>query len=167
MDVAGEHHHIGHAGVGEVLQHALALDGIAVPLVVVQHCTVQGRVGEDHRVADHVPGRLRCGERVEEPRLLIITEHRACRVDELRARWIEAQRDVSACLVAAVLAAIEQHEVDQFPPLRLAIDAVIHVRGDRCIDAHGLVLPPRLVRREAPIRERGLVGRRPAERSPA
>ena len=157
VDVAGEHHNVGHRCIGQVLENPLALQRIAVPLVVVQYGLAERCVREHNLVADRVPHRCRRVQHLVQPRLLIVAQHCARGARDLGARRVDAQCHVPARLIGAVLAAIEQRQVHQLAPVHDAVDTVLLV-GDRWVEANRLVLPPCLIRSKAAIGKGSCIG---------
>ena len=162
VDVAGEHHD--PRRLGRLQQQPLAGGGISVPLVEVEHRPVGQRHVAEHRLlGDHRPRRRRRGELLTEPLLLSRAEHGARRIGCLRAGRIDGKDDVAARLIRAELAPVEEDHVGERPPSDRPIgDRVGGAGGTR--DAHGHVLPPGLIGREAAshelLRRVGVFGRR-------
>ena len=146
VDIAGDHHRIRRAGIGQRLQQLLPLEGIAVPdvhrpelLAVVADGT---QAGHHDLLRQHVPARIGAAEAVEQPLFLGLAEQRTRGIPMLGATRPAA---VAAGLIAAILPRVEHAHLQQIAEAQAPVNR--HVRTlPAHRQAHGHEFVPGLIR---------------------
>jgi hypothetical protein len=135
VDVAGEHDRVGRLALPQEPEDAVAVGRVAVPGVAPPGAAgtwVQVQLGHDHLLGEHVPAGLGAVQAVQQPAPLVAAEDGAAGVDPLRAGDHPAPAGVLvARLVVAVLAGVEQVELDQVAKRSRRNNGMVGPRGGR------------------------------------